>query len=314
MFYLFPFGRVATADGIIIYGAGEVGQSFVRQLNVLNLFPIIYMADKKIASPQTIENIRYVPAEEVGSLPKYPIVVASVKFGDEISQSLVSQGISQDRIVTIDSSYALQESLVEPHSYNWNEYYNNAEGHNEVHFHTYLEPLMNKYHFDFSNVLDFACGKGRIAELLSTSSGSLTCVDTNDEAIAYCSERFAEKDNVVCKVSEPESIPIESGSMSFIYSWDAMVHFDYRSIDYILTEFSRVLKSGGQAVIHHSNAKGHSSFEADKNWRKNPHWRSEFNAQDMAHICQKSGFIIEEQLVIDWGVKSLDCISVIKKR
>ena len=76
MFYLFPFGRVATADGIIIYGAGEVGQSFVRQLNVLNLFPIIYMADKKIASPQTIENIRYVPAEEVGSLPKYTIVVA----------------------------------------------------------------------------------------------------------------------------------------------------------------------------------------------------------------------------------------------
>ena len=173
---------------------------------------------------------------------------------------------------------------------------------------------MNKYHFDFSNVLDFACGKGRIAELLSTFSGSLTCVDTNDEAIAYCSERFSNKDNVVCKVSEPESIPVDSGSMSFIYSWDAMVHFDYRSIDYILTEFSRVLKSGGQAVIHHSNAKGHSSFEADKNWRKNPHWRSEFNAQDMAHICQKSGFIIEEQLVIDWGVKSLDCISVIKKR
>ena len=57
MFYLFPFGRVATADGVIIYGAGEVGQSFVRQLNVLNLFPTIYMADKKFTSPQTIENI-----------------------------------------------------------------------------------------------------------------------------------------------------------------------------------------------------------------------------------------------------------------
>lgn len=71
--------------------------------------------------------------------------------------------------------------------------------------------------------------------------------------------------NVECRVSELESIPADNESMSFIYSWDAMVHFDYRSVDYILSEFTRILKNGGYAVIHHSNARAHDTFEADRN-------------------------------------------------
>lgn len=66
-------------------------------------------------------------------------------------------------------------------------------------------------------------------------------------------------------------------------------------------------------MLHHSNAREHEDFKVDKNWRKNPHCRSEFNEEDMRHICRKSGFIIEEQQIMDWGIKALDCISVIRK-
>lgn len=246
-------------------------------------------------------------------LPAYPIVVAPLQFGDEIEQHLRAQGVDANRIIKLKASHNMEEGQFEPHTFNWNEYYNNAEGHNVIQFQTYLLPLMQKYSFDLSQMVDFACGKGRIAELLNEKCTSLICVDTSKEAIKHCASRFNGEQNVDCRVSEPDKIPVDSDSASFIYSWDAMVHFDYRSIDYILSEFSRILCSGGYAVLHHSNARGHGDFTADKNWRKNSHCRSEFNAKDMRHICNKSNFIVEQQQVIDWGIKGLDCISVLKK-
>lgn len=313
MFYLFPFGNVSQTDGIIVYGAGVIGQSFLRQLDITQLVSKIYVTDRTITSTRTEGNTVFVPEASVTQLPSYPIVVASIKFGDEIKQHLLSQGIDADRVVTLDTNHALEENQFEPHTFDWNEYYSNAEGHNEVQFQTYLEPLLRTYSFDFSHVLDFACGKGRIAELVGDYSKSLTCVDTSREAIVYCSQRFQDKAHVECRVSEPESIPVDNESMSFIYSWDAMVHFDYRSIDYILSEFTRILKNGGYAVIHHSNARAHDTFEADRNWRKNPHCRSDFNAKDMLHIATKNGFVVEQQQIIDWGIAGLDCISVLRK-
>ena len=313
MFYLFPFGKVPKSERVIIYGLGEVGQSFLRQLNVVGLYECIYVSDKKIASTDEQGSTVFLPEKALFLLPNYPIVIASLKFGNEIKARLISQGISAERLTTIDSSYVLQDSQLAPHSYDWNQYYNNAEGHNEAHFNSYIKPLIEKYQFDFSKVVDFACGKGRIAEILKGLCEQLICVDANPEAIAHCTERFSDSKNVICKVSQPQSIPVESNSGTLICSWDAMVHFDYRTIDYLMTEFSRILRKGGQAVLHHSNAREHSNFEADTNWRKNPHWRSEFNAKDMAHIAHKSGFVVEEQIFVDWEIEALDCITVLRK-
>lgn len=314
MFYLFPFGTVPKSDGVIVYGAGIIGQSFLKQLQATQLVSSIYITDKKITSTKQEGAITFIPEKKLSLLPAHPIVVASLKFGDEIEQRLLQQGVDANRLIKLDTNHALEEGQYDPHSFDWNEYYTNAEGHNEVQFQAYLEPLMQKYNFNLSQVVDFACGKGRIAEILSCLSTSLICVDTSQEAISHCALRFTDKQNVDSRVSDPEKIPVDSNSVSFIYSWDAMVHFDYRSIDYILSEFSRILSVGGYAVLHHSNARGHAEFKADKNWRRNPHCRSEFNADDMHHICSKSGFIVEEQQILDWGIKALDCISVIRKR
>ena len=313
MFYLFPFGNVSQNEGIIVYGAGAIGQSFLKQLEVTQSFTNVYVIDKKIVSSKRVGNVVFLPEKDVFQLPAYQIVVASIKFGEEIKQHLIQQGVTPNRVVTIDENHAIEESQFEPHTFDWNEYYSDAEGHNEVQFQTYLEPLIRKYNFNFSRVVDFACGKGRIAELLSSFADSLVCVDTSREAIDYCDQRFRNKNNVECMVSEPERIPLDHNSIDLLYSWDAMVHFDYRSIDYILTEFSRILRSGGFAVIHHSNAREHNSFKVDKNWRRNPHCRSEFNAKDMLHLCEKSGFTVEEQQIMDWGIEALDCITVVRK-
>ena len=313
MFYLFPFGDVPKSEGVIIYGAGDIGQLFIQQLEVTRFFSTIYVTDKKITSAKQEGAIKFVREDALLRLPAYPIIVASLKFADEIELHLKKLGVNANRVVKLNANHVMEEGQYEPHTFDWNEYYKDAEGHNEVQFQTYLEPLMQKYNFNLSVVMDFACGKGRIADLLSGNCESLICVDTSQEAISHCASRFDEKENVECRISKPEKIPADSGSVSFIYSWDAMVHFDYKSVDYILSEFSRILSIGGYAVLHHSNAREHEDFKADKNWRKNPHCRSEFNAEDMRHICRKSGFIIEEQQIMDWGIKALDCISVIRK-
>ena len=127
MFYLFPFGKVPPSEGIIVYGAGVIGQSFLKQLGITQLFSTIFVTDKNITSTRSEGNIVFLSEGGATQLPAFPIVVASIKFGDEIKQHLLLQGIDADRVITLDTDHALEESQFEPHTFDWNEYYNNAE-------------------------------------------------------------------------------------------------------------------------------------------------------------------------------------------
>ena len=91
MFYLFPFGSVSQNEGVIVYGAGAIGQSFLKQLEVTEPFAVIYVTDKKIVSSKKVGNVVFLPEKDVFQLPAYQIVVASLKFGEEIKQRLIQQ-------------------------------------------------------------------------------------------------------------------------------------------------------------------------------------------------------------------------------
>jgi len=106
---------------------------------------------------------------------------------------------------------------------------------------------------DLRAVLDFACGRGRIAERFAAMAGTLICSDINPEAIAFCQQRFANSSSVSCVVNTGRSIPIPDESLTFIYSWDSMVHFSAAELRMYFIEFKRILEPGGTAFIHHSN-------------------------------------------------------------
>ena len=127
----------------------------------------------------------------------------------------------------------------------WSEYYDSAEADVASQWLTIEAFLKELPQPDFSVVLDFACGRGRIAERFAGIAGRLTCADISVDAIAVCRQRFATRSNVECLVNGNGSIPVRSESITFLYSWDAMVHFDTRELNEYFAEFKRVLKPGG---------------------------------------------------------------------
>ena len=194
----------------------------------------------------------------------------------------------------------------------WSEYYDTAEEYAASQW-PIIEPYLRESPKpDLSIVLDFACGRGRIAARFADISGKLICVDMSVDAIAACRQRFAGNSNVECLVNGNGSIPVPSGSITFLYSWDAMVHFSTSELDEYFVEFKRVLKTGGMALIHHSNYAALSSVA--RPWTENPESRAYVSAEDVRRIAEKCGLSIVKQQVIDWSRANLDCITVLKNR
>ena len=192
----------------------------------------------------------------------------------------------------------------------WSEYYDSAEADAASQW-LMIEPFLRASPTpDLSIVLDFACGRGRIAERFADISGKLICADTSVDAIERCRQRFAKRSNVECLVNGNGSIPVPSGSITFLYSWDAMVHFSTSEIEEYFVEFKRVLKPDGMGLIHHSNYAALSSVA--RPWTQNPGSRAYVSASDVRRIGEKCGFIVVKQRVIDWSQANLDCITVLR--
>lgn len=193
----------------------------------------------------------------------------------------------------------------------WSEYYDTAEAYASAQWCTIESFLKEPFNPDLSVVLDFACGRGRIAERFAAISGRLICVDISQEAIAACRRRLAGRSDVECLVNGNGSIPVSSNSITFLYSWDSMVHFNNSELEEYCVEFQRILKPGGTGLIHHSNYAALSA--EDRPWQANPESRAFVSAEDVRRIAEQHGLTIVKQQVIDWSQANLDCITVFKK-
>ena len=317
MLYLFPFGRVRFGSSIALYGSGEICEQYLSQLRASKFCHVVCILDKKIERTSINNNIVYSPVEKIRDYNFDYIVIASNKYNDEIYQSLISIGYRDDDIVEFskDEIISFKEVNKTPKNFDWDNYYNDAEHASNVQIEKYIQPVLDKYksNISFEKVVDFACGKGRIAEYFIGFSDLLYCVDINPESIKYCEKRFKDKRNVSCIVSDESGFNIKDDSISFIFSWDAMVHFDYRSIDIAFGEFYRVLLHGGYALIHHSNLAENKDFIASDNWIENPHCRSNIGMNDIERLAKKHGFSIVEQSTIDWEFSNLDGVTLLKK-
>lgn len=170
---------------------------------------------------------------------------------------------------------------------------------------------------DTTSTVELACGHGRhSAYLLSTKRDqtalqSLVLLDVVEENVLHCKERFSGVSEVnVHTNSGYDFHPVEDGSASAIFCFDAMVHFEYDAVLSYLQDASRILRPGGRALFHHSNL--------DKNpgsdYKNNPHWRNFMSKNLFAHAATRSGLRVLEQVTIDWdAIRNLDCLTLLEK-
>lgn len=322
---LFPFSSVEKNAKVAIYGAGDIYRDIISQLDAEKYCNVLWVIDKKFFHQEqkdidcNVTRSYISPDEMKWDEPDY-IVVASLAFSIEIMQRLIDYGVDKSKIVTIDSSNMLSIPLENicktPASVDWKSYYIEAEKRADIQFEEIINPILLRYKdiIDYSSVMDFACGEGRIAKFFSPLSGKLYMVDSSHTAIDVCKEKFATSSHVMplCNTSGP--IPVEANAINFIYSWDAMVHFTYKDIDYYFSEFSRVLAEGGLIFVHHSNLSAkQQEMAVFEQWNFNYGGRSNIISEDIARIAHHYGLKVLEQKVINWGGLDLDCISIILK-
>jgi len=104
-----------------------------------------------------------------------------------------------------------------------------------------------------SVALEVAPGRGRWTEFLVQHAAKVHLFDLNESCIEACRQRFAGADHVTYCVNDGASLPgVADESVDFVWSYDSFVHMEADTIAAYLGEFSRVLRPGGRAVIHHA--------------------------------------------------------------
>lgn len=188
------------------------------------------------------------------------------------------------------------------------EYYDQAEGLIDEQWEAYVAPFIEGV--DFTMTVDLAAGHGRNSVKLAPLCRHLYVVDINASNVEYCRRRFVDAGNVSCHLNDGYSLVfLEDSSVSFVYCFDAMVHFDSDVVRSYLAETRRVLRPGGMGFFHHSNY----TLGPAGDYHDNPGWRNFMSAPLFEHYAAKEGLVTVKQRVVDWDAPAADCFSLVER-
>jgi ubiquinone/menaquinone biosynthesis C-methylase UbiE len=187
-------------------------------------------------------------------------------------------------------------------------YYDEDEQHMDQQWRETVWPFIQSA--DFNYVLDLAAGHGRNSEKLKQHAKKIHIVDINSENIEFCKKRFAGDSRFLFNQNDGCSLNfIPSASISLVYCFNAMVHFDSDVVRAYLREFARVLRPNGLGFCHHSNYTQNPGGDV----HRNPGWRNFMSQALFAHYCSKEGLGVVKSRVIDWERPGSDCITLFRK-
>jgi hypothetical protein len=168
-------------------------------------------------------------------------------------------------------------------------------------------------------ILEIAPGFGRWTQFLRHYCGRLILVDLAEQCIEACRRRFHDCTGISYHINDGKSLEmVPDDSISFVFSFDSLVHADAEVIEAYLNQLANKLTRNGVGFIHHSNLGSYRTGTpaALPSELKNLHWRSEnVSARIFEEYCERAGLQCIAQEVINWGGDILnDCFSVFTKR
>ena len=302
----------------IIYGAGKRGTYWYNFLKANNLDSCIYgFCDENCENIKCIGDKKVYSYDEVKDLDLlFFISILNEDIRNDVVKLLSNDGKSY----TFDIADVLNIDTVEFnrmycaffHIKNMDKYFDDAESQDWLNVfwgeNTLFYQMFKK--LDITDVIELAVGRGRHVQKYIDKANSITVVDILQKNIDICKERYKNYNHIHYYCNNGYDLSeLTDNSYTAIFSYDAMVHFEMMDIYNYLKEMHRVLKKGGCALIHHSN--NHSDYKAS--FQNAVNVRNYMSRDLFAYLAYRAGFEIVEQNIIDWGVKDLDCISLIRK-
>jgi len=119
---------------------------------------------------------------------------------------------------------------------------------------------------DFTSILDFGCGAGRVARQMGdlAATASFIGVDTDKEAIAWCSDNIAWMRFLAVHPMPP--MPLGDSSFDLIVNHSVFTHMPEDVQDAWLAELQRVLRPGGVALLTVNGE--HPMAHLESTWRE----------------------------------------------
>lgn len=171
-----------------------------------------------------------------------------------------------------------------------------------------------------STVLEIAPGHGRWTEYILRKAKKVILVDLSSKCIEHCRNRFSKFKNMSYYANDGKSLGfLDDNSIDFIWSYDSFVHMEGDVIKNYLSQFPRILKKGGIAIIHHAGkndrllpfarflskfGKAGKVIKIQVLFRKiRVGCRSDVSKEMVADFSRKSGLEVVKQ-VNSWGSKS----------
>lgn len=190
------------------------------------------------------------------------------------------------------------------HDWKQGSYYDEAERDMDYYWAAEVWPYI--FDFDLRVTMDLAAGHGRNSARLLPLVERLHIVDINEENIAFCQKRFGNNPKISYSVTSGfELADIPDNTLTAVYCYDAMVHFDSDIVRAYLGSFMRALQPGGRGFCHHSNYTDNPCGDV----HENPAWRNYMSKSLFAHYCHKEGLVVESQHLI----RDHDCITVFRR-
>lgn len=304
-------------EQFIIYGAGKWGNDIYDFLKYKGLEKLVYcFVDQNADKLKEIDGVSVLEFEDTIGM-NIPYLIGVRNTGTEIEEKLTNAHKVYYRSLDFIANQT-GEDLV-----SWNRdycsyfhmrdaYYDFAESESWLEgFWKEDSPFYKMFQkLDLRNVVELACGRGRHVTRYGEMAGTVTLVDVLEKNITFCRERFKDKNNIFYYCNNGKDLSeLRDNTYTSLFTYDAMVHFEMMDIASYLKEAHRVLKPGSYALFHHSN--NTSDYKAS--FSNAVGGRSYMSADIFAYLAYRNNFEIVEQKVIDWGVKDLDCISLLKK-
>jgi len=152
-----------------------------------------------------------------------------------------------------------------------------------------INGIMLKYIKKDSTVLEIGPGAGRWTEILLQQCSRLLVADISQEALEICRERFAAHENIDYLLIDDRGLGfLPASSIDYVWAYDVFVHINPADTERYISDFSRLLKPGGVAIIHHPGTYA-SEYDAKEGFR------SFVDARLFAHLVEKYGMRLIEQ-------------------
>lgn len=310
---------------IAVYGAGNVGIGNVQFLQYLNydIKDIVFCDGDEKKHNTYIQDICVLNFDEVKKIENVVFVISVVPNSEaykEIELTLKNNNVEYYENITSfleikekkDKTFVHRMFCAFFHVEAMDGYFDSAENTLDTFWgdNTPFYKMFKK--MDVSNVIELACGRGRHVQKYYDKAQNITLVDILDKNIEFCKSRFKDKTNIKYYVNAGNDFKeLESEKYTALFTYDAMVHFELLDVNDYLRETYRVLKKGGMALFHHSNLMLNYKQSFDN--ASNPGGRNFMSKELFAYLAYHAGFEIIEQQVIDWSLKEMDCITLVKK-